>query len=283
MASIAGGVGPVILFSFLVLSILIIILILAYRYKTPEVGVGGRVTCEGLAPPGNLKAVGFQTTNVRLTWNIIGEAREYKIFVGTISNVQETTAIETYLVPGNTTSYVVNNLVLGRTYYFKMKTINSCGAASIFSGEVSAFIGFPPIFRIVSREQPSLGLRVGNNLTDVELAPFCSGAPGNTRCLWSYDSDTGYISSIDTPGLCMTGKPNSENSEVTYSPCSELSFSFFQPYGIWNYQAQEGSFCHNDVGNGQNCVRIAPDNVNLLTTAFNGETNMKWDIVEFND
>ena len=47
MASIAGGVGPTLLFTFVVLTVLIIIIVLAFRFKIPEIGAGGRVDCSG--------------------------------------------------------------------------------------------------------------------------------------------------------------------------------------------------------------------------------------------
>ena len=162
-----------------------------------------------------------------------------------------------------------------------MKSVNACGNESAFSAESSTTLGYPAVFRIVSREQPTLGLRVANDLINVELAPFCSGAPGNTRCLWSYDNNNGYIFSIDSPSICMTGKPTAQDSEVGYAPCSELQFGFYRPYGIWNYQQANGSFCHGEIAGGNNCIQIATDGVNLLTNTFNGLSNMQWDIVEF--
>ena len=59
----------------------------------------------------------------------------YNVYVGTASGV--------YGAPinvGNVTSYVVNNLVIGNTYYFVVKDYNTSGAESDPSNEVSKSI-----------------------------------------------------------------------------------------------------------------------------------------------
>lgn len=281
MASFAGSKTLVFFFFVIALTILIIILIIAYRYEFPEIGVGESRGCQGVGPPIGLSAVSFQLQNIRLNWIPAPGAIKYKIFVGTIPDVKETTAIQDYLVQGNQSEFVISNLILGRTYYFKMKSLNACGTASIFSGEAFATVGYPPIFRIVSRDQPNLALRVAVNFQDIEVGPLCSGNPGDTSCLWTFDQSTGYISSIDSPSVCLTAKPTISTNEIFYEACSELFFAYAKPYGVWNYTPQDGSLCHADVGDGVNCLKIDSNNTNVIKSSFDGSTTMKWDIIEF--
>ncbi len=59
----------------------------------------------------------------------------YNVYVGTASGV--------YGPPinvGNVTSYVMNNLVMGNTYYFVVKDYNTSGVESAPSNEVSKSI-----------------------------------------------------------------------------------------------------------------------------------------------
>lgn len=281
MASVAGGRAPIILFAIIVLIVIVVILYLAYIYEQPGVLSSRPTRCTGVTPPTGLRAVSFQLRSIKLSWFTASNAVRYKIFVGAIPDVKESTSIQDYLVPSTQTEFTVNDVILGRTYYFKIKSINACGNTSVFSAEVSATVGYPPVFRIISRDQPNKCLRVANNFTDIDVGPICSGDPGDTLCLWKYDSAKGRISSVDTPAVCMTAKPYSITNEIKHEPCANLEFFFSGPFGTWNYTPSEGSLCHRINNDGINCIKIGPDNVTAIKAPYNGASNMQWDIVEY--
>ena len=94
-------------------------------------------TCPVTAPPTSSSTTGTSGT-ASLTWspptNSTGVAG-YNVYMGTASGV--------YGPPinvGNVTSYVVNNLVIGTTYYFVVKDYNSSGVESLPTNEVSKSI-----------------------------------------------------------------------------------------------------------------------------------------------
>ena len=80
-------------------------------------------------PPSNTKAT--------LTWNAVASANlaGYKVYIGTASG-----RYGTPLDVGNVTSYVVNNLAVGTTYYFVVTSYSSSGSESPNSNEVSKSI-----------------------------------------------------------------------------------------------------------------------------------------------
>jgi fibronectin type III domain protein/BACON domain-containing protein len=77
------------------------------------------------------------STAATLTWNPVTstDLAGYKVYMGTASGVYGTS-----LNVGNVTSYMVNNLVLGTTYYFVVTGYNSSGSESLPSNEVSKSI-----------------------------------------------------------------------------------------------------------------------------------------------
>lgn len=77
------------------------------------------------------------STMATLTWSPVTSTSlaGYKVYVGTASG-----RYGTPLDVGNVTGYVVNNLVVGNTYYFVVTSYNTSGGESIPSTEVSKSI-----------------------------------------------------------------------------------------------------------------------------------------------
>ena len=279
MGSSVGSRGPLVIFTLIVLTVLILIIILAYRYKEPTIGTTSASGCQSAGPPTDLRAVSFQLQNIKLTWTASPSAVRYKIFVGSIPNVSEVTAFEDYVTTD--TELVIENLVLGRTYYMRIKSINACADISSFSEEVSARLGYPPFFRIVSRHQPNLALKIAPNFTDVILAPLCTGGPGDNLCIWSYDESNGHMTSVDSPNVCMRTFPAVITNELRHDVCVDLNFAANRTFGTWNYTPDTGSMCNPDNIDGVACLKIAGDNTTVFKTVYDGSNNMQWDIVEY--
>ena len=76
-------------------------------------------------------------TTATLTWNpnIDADLAGYKIHMGTSSGMYGTP-----IVVGNVTSYAMNNLQIGKTYYFAITAYDTAGNESLYSAEVSKSI-----------------------------------------------------------------------------------------------------------------------------------------------
>lgn len=76
-------------------------------------------------------------TTATLSWNANADAdlAGYKIYMGTGSGMYGTP-----IVVGNVTSYAMNNLQIGRTYYFAITAYDTAGNESLYSAEVSKSI-----------------------------------------------------------------------------------------------------------------------------------------------
>jgi Viral BACON domain/Fibronectin type III domain len=77
------------------------------------------------------------STGATLTWNPVTstDLAGYKVYMGTASGVYGTS-----INVGNVTSYMINNLTLGTTYYFVVTGYNTSGGESLPSNEVSKSI-----------------------------------------------------------------------------------------------------------------------------------------------
>lgn len=279
MASSIGSRGPLVLFILIVLAVLILIIIIAYRYQKADITTTSASGCQSSAPPTNLRAVSFQLKNIRLTWTASPSAVRYKIFIGSIEGVSEVTSFDDYITTD--TELIIENLVLGRTYYMRIKSINACADISTFSEEVSARLGYPPFFRIVSRHQPNLALKIAPNFTDIILAPLCTGGPGDNLCIWSYDETNGYMTSVDSPNVCMRTFQSSITNELRHDVCADLNFVGGRSFGTWNYTPDTGSMCNPQNVDGIACLKISGDNTTIFKTPYDGSNDMQWDIVEY--
>ncbi|MDZ4733692.1 MAG: fibronectin type III domain-containing protein [Nitrospirota bacterium] len=77
------------------------------------------------------------STTATLSWNPVTSTNMagYKVYMGTASGVYGTSTDV-----GNATSYTLNNLTLGTTYYFSLTSYNTSGSESLYSNEVSKSI-----------------------------------------------------------------------------------------------------------------------------------------------
>lgn len=111
-------------------------------YSNPNLEGGLPTTAVGpsppvSAPPSTPTSVPHADTTATLTWNPVTRAglAGYKVYMGTASGV--------YGMPldvGNVTSYAVNNLAMGNTYYFVVTSYSTSGTESLPSAEVSKSI-----------------------------------------------------------------------------------------------------------------------------------------------
>lgn len=103
--------------------------------QTLRIPVALSVTASSITPPPPPPA--STDTKASLTWNPVTSTNlaGYKVYVGTAPGVYGTP-----LDVGNMTSYTVNNLSIGTTYYFAVTSYNTTGKESAPSNEVSKSI-----------------------------------------------------------------------------------------------------------------------------------------------
>lgn len=130
-------------FVIMVVIIIVLIAIFAIFYNSASDNQNNDNVndCSSVAPPNGVSALSFQITKVKVTWNPAPNASRYQLYVGTISDFNTGNAIDVYRT--SETEYIVDNLVLGRTYYFFVTTSNSCGNESVKSTTVTATTGYP--------------------------------------------------------------------------------------------------------------------------------------------
>ncbi|MCS6316508.1 MAG: fibronectin type III domain-containing protein [Nitrospira sp.] len=111
-------------------------------YSNPNLEGGLPTTAVGPSPPVSAPqsmstSVPHADTTATLTWNPVTGASlsGYKIYMGTASGQYGTP-----LDVGNVTSYAVNNLAMGNTYYFVVTSYSTSGTESLPSAEVSKSI-----------------------------------------------------------------------------------------------------------------------------------------------
>jgi BACON domain-containing protein/fibronectin type III domain protein len=77
------------------------------------------------------------STTATLTWNANADVdlAGYKVYMGTGSGMYGAP-----IVVGNVTSYAMNNLQIGMTYYFAITAVDTAGNESLYSAEVSKSI-----------------------------------------------------------------------------------------------------------------------------------------------
>ncbi len=129
-----------------------------------------------------------------LAWDppdISTDVAGYMIHYGTASGTYSQ-AIDV----GNTTSYTVNNLIDGQTYYFAVTAYNAVGYESVYSNEVSIRMASSQYLLMISNPGPGQGTVSGSWIScdDTCLAAYNPGtvvslsataAPGSTFTGWS--------------------------------------------------------------------------------------------------
>lgn len=281
MASETATRRLIILIIIVLVIITIVILVFALLYKAASSSSTTSTGCSNLPPPTNLSAVSVGLTRIRVTFNAVANAARYHIYIGSISGFDKATAFNDYFT--GDTQYDIEGMVLGRTYYIRVATVNDCSGEGILSAEKSATLGYPPKFRIISREQPTLALTVAPDFNNIVVDGFCSGDPGDDLCIWSYDSDTGYMTTANAPLNCMKTYPASVDYRVKYEPCGAMTYYNFAAARQWNYNTDVGSLCNPQNSEGLNCVKIsgtATPGQFTVRTPYDGDIDMQWDILE---
>jgi hypothetical protein len=278
MANEIGGRSPLILFVLVVVIILIVVAWLAYRYVNPVVSSRTGTGCQTAGPPNTISAINFQLTNVKLTWAVATGATRYKVYIGSIPGFDISTSFRDFTTPN--TEEIIEDLVLGRTYYFRVQSINGCNSASVLSEEASARLAYPDRFRIVSRTDPNKSLKVAGNFEDVELVASCSGINPDDLCIWSYDENSGEIRTIDSPLVCLKTFPTLVDIGAKVDPCENLSLLNNSTVKVWNYTPSTGSLCNPSNSQGLNCLKVQPNNTDVIRTPFDGDITMEWNIIE---
>lgn len=276
-----GKIGLIIAVLIVMVIIMIVILILVYRYKPTSATSSAATGCPNVAPPGAVLALSSQLTNIQVTWNASANAVTYRVYIGTIPGFTQGSALSSYLT--GATQYYITGMLLGRTYYIAVTSINSCGAESLFSQESSVTLGFPAQFRIVSRAQPSLALKVGTDFVDVEADNFCSGVAGDNLCIWTYNSSASSLSIVGDPTNCMDTFPTSVDTRVKYQPCGDPTYYNSYAAFQWNYNSSEGTLCNPYNPEGLNCIKLPgaqTPGTQVTRTTYDGTLSMQWDILQ---
>jgi hypothetical protein len=280
MAADAALRRVIILTIIVLVVIMIIVLVVTLIYRARSSTSGSSTGCSSLPPPTNINIQTVGLTLIRVTWNAIPNAARYHIYIGSIAGFDKSTAFDDFLT--GDTEYDIEGMVLGRTYYIRIATINSCSGEGILSGENSIAYIFPSKFRIVSRDQSSLSLTVAPDFNNIVVDSLCSGVPGDDFCIWSYDQSSGFMTTSSATQNCMKTFPDSVDYRVKYAPCDNKEYYNWDLARRWNYTPGTGSLCNPQNPEGLNCVKIAGATTPgqfTIRVPYDGDGNMQWDIV----
>jgi len=86
-------------------------------------------SCLTLSAPDNLSASGANNT-VTLTWNSVSDATSYTLYWDNVSGIDNSDTAITSITNDNYTHSSLDN---GSTYYYKVSSVNSCGAGDLSS------------------------------------------------------------------------------------------------------------------------------------------------------
>jgi len=270
----------------LTIVILVILLTAALIYAliyNPRSTTASTVGCSSLPPPTGVVAISTELSKIKVSWNPVINAARYHVYIGSIPGFSKTTSFNDFYT--GDLEYTITGMVLGRTYYIKVATVNGCTSEGLLSSEKSVTLGFPPKFRIVSRDQPTLALRVAPDFNNIIVDSFCSGNVGDDLCIWTYDPDTSYMTSVSSPLICMKTFPAAVDLRVKYEPCAVITSGYnWSAARQWNYDTANNSLCNPINPEGLNCIKINGSSLpgqSTVRVPFDGLDTMKWDIVEF--
>lgn len=270
----------IILITIVIIVIIALVIVFAIRYTRSTNSSSSVTGCDNLATPQNVIVLSQGITDINVSWNKVTNAASYKIYIGTVPGFNAANSINSYVTAQ--TTYIIKGQVLGRTYYIRVSAVNACDNESPLSPEKSVTLSFPPKFRIVSKEQPTLALTINYDST-VHVQPLCSGVGLDNLCLWQYDPTTGYVESVNNPAICMKTYPASVDLRVVTEPCSTISYYNFTYARQWNYDTGIGTLCNPQNPEGLNCVKINGPAIPGQTTVrvpYDGTSSMQWEIVE---
>lgn len=272
----------IIIFIIIVVVILIIVFILTIRYRTQAAAVSTGTTCSTVTPPNGVTARSSNVTDILVDWNMSPGAVSYRVYLGTVPGFNRTNAINSFSTAQ--TTYTIKGQVLGRTYFVRVASVNACAGESLLSDEAEVTLGFPPRFKIVSRDQPTLALKVAPDFQNVIVDSICTGVGPDDLCIWQYDALNGFIESVSTPTNCMKTWPTGTGDlRVKYGLCSDMTYVNYAAARQWNYDTQVGTLCNPLNSAGLNCIKIAGPSIPGQATVrvpYDGLSNMQWTIVE---
>ncbi|MGO8672106.1 MAG: choice-of-anchor tandem repeat GloVer-containing protein, partial [Capsulimonadaceae bacterium] len=241
-----------------------------YYYKVAAVNAGGTSTLSTEVsatpePPAPVTPAGLTATagngQVALSWTASTGATSYKVYRGTTSGGEASTAIGT----ASTTAYTDTGLTNFVTYFYKVAAVNG-GGISALSNEASAMPAPPlsPTHVLWSNPNGSLSLWNYNpatgSYTQYTYGPFATWSPtaiadgpdGMTRVLWVCTTGAAAIWSVNTSTGVYTQYvfgpyPGWTASAATVSPSNVTHVLWSTPgsASIWNYNTGTGAYTQN--------------------------------------
>lgn len=269
----------IIAFIIIIVVAIIVILVVTLLYNSNRV-TRTNVGCSTTNPPLNVSVISVNIVTARVSWTSLPGVSKHRIFVGTISGFNTTAAIQSQVSTTSTADII--GLILGRTYYFKVAGINACDEVGTPSGEVVLNLSYPAKFRIVSRLQPALALKINGTFEGVTLQPICSG--GDNLCVWRYNASMGAIVSDIDPLNCMLNVPANIDTRLKYASCTDDPYGNVELFRQWIYDPSTGSLCNPPIFTStSNCLKINGPAINgaeLISVPYDGTASMKWDIIQ---
>jgi len=272
----------IVFFVIVILVVLVIVFILTIRYKAKATATSTGTICSTVTPPTGVTAKSANVTDILVNWNTSPGATSYKIYLGTVPGFNRTNAINSYSTAQ--TTLTIKGQVLGRTYFVRLVSVNACSGESVLSDQLQVTLGFPPKFKIVSKDQPTLALKIAPDFQNIVVDNVCSGIGPDNLCIWQCDAVNGFIEAVSTSTNCMKTWPTGTGDlRIKYSNCSDITYYNYAAARQWNYNTALGTLCNPQNPEGLNCIKIGGSSIpgqSTVRVPYDGTTTMQWTIIE---
>lgn len=181
-----------------------------------------------LTAPSNVTATAGDLA-INLSWDPVPNAESYQIYQSTTSHTGFS-EIATTPSPCKSTSYLINGLIAGQTYYFEVKALASDYNASVFSQEVTAIASVDNI----GTEYVGNKLVVSNESLDISSAQSTGSLSANMILTeQGLDADSYRLN----PELPFTPAPENQPVSSDMIPCLSIAeVNDTRLFYTYNYQ-----------------------------------------------
>lgn len=260
-----AGVNPVLMAILIVILVVTIgILVIYYANRNGNINMTSfpsRAAC--VFPPET--PVGITITNpqadlLSITWTPLASVESYQVYISDVQGFSIENALNTKIT--STTSVSFGNLILGKTYYIRMKATNPCGDSGL-SSEVGFNIPykFPTRFVLANRLSPQLQVCDSHtNFFGASDQAFVSRFCTFDTAWMYYDENEQTLNQSSRPNHCLTRvSPN----QIWFNTCNSTVQQ------KWVYNVGDNTLC-SALNPSTDCLKLGTPHTSDFGPAIYG-------------
>lgn len=202
-----------------VVAIVYVIWVYVYiPYRNGKIALSSTVQCTSApSPPTGLQATAEPNNRAYIKWTATAKADSYILYVGNYSSFGLADAERVIEVKGE--SIMILNLV-PKTYYFKLKAVNTCGTSSLSAETPLVITTWPSSFRLCKRDSPNVCLLMQSDGAFARMAQDCT----SDQCVMEYQNQQNIKRYGDNICLEANDQPGADiETPVTSITCGALT------------------------------------------------------------